>query len=121
MKKTRTPKTSAHYVNCKELFDEIMISKGQGKPTHQLIKMFYKIANRLSTRFSYKNQDDKIDVIQGGVVDALKYYDRFNPEKSSNAFAYVTQIIKNGFAKTWKILHPIPQSDCIQLGNVYTL
>jgi hypothetical protein len=49
---------------------------------------------------------DKDDCIQSAMMDILKYWRGFKPEKSTNAFAYYTTIIYKGAAKGWNKLHP---------------
>jgi hypothetical protein len=39
------------------------------------------------------------------MLDLLRYWQNFNEEKSNNAFAYFTQIVKNGYAKEYKKLY----------------
>ncbi len=38
-------------------------------------------------------------MISDGIENCLQYIDRFNPEKSSNPFAYFTQIIYYAFVR----------------------
>jgi len=89
-----------HYVKNKELRIQIQLSKDASVCTPELMDMFFLMSKGLSHRFTYKCSDDKEDAVMAGVEDAWKYFWSYDPEKSPNAFAYVTQIIKNGMAKS---------------------
>jgi plasmid replication initiation protein len=39
------------------------------------------------------------------MLDLLRYWQNFNEEKSNNAFAYFSQIVKNVYAKEYKKIH----------------
>ena len=45
------------------------------------------------------------------------YWKNFNPEKSTNAFAYFTQIVKNGFTESFNKLHPISEANTVSLSD----
>jgi len=94
-----------HYVKNKDLLSEILISKEQGKLTDTAVSMFILIATESNKNLHYEYPMDKEDCISAALEDLIKYWDRFNPEKSTNAFAFYSQIAKHGFAKGWKRLH----------------
>ena len=54
---------------------------------------FLLIAQRLSFRPNFINYAFKDDMISDGIENCLQYVNNFNPEKSTNPFAYFTQII----------------------------
>lgn len=89
----------ADYVKNKELLLQIKASFDASTCLPELIDSFYLIAERLSHKYIIKREEDRQDYIQQGVIDAYQYFWNFNSEKSSNAFSYVTQIIKNGMNK----------------------
>lgn len=95
----------AVYVKNADLLREIIESKKQGQLTPKAVDMFILIANKSSEKLKYKDPMDREDCISAALEDLLKYWKRFDPEKSLNAFAYFTQITKHGFAKGWKKLH----------------
>ena len=110
----------ANYINNKDLFKEIMISKEQGQLTPTAVKMLQLLVKKSITVLRYKDIEDKEDCMAGGMEDLLRYWDRFNPEKSTNAFAYFTQICKRGITKSFKkITHPTKSTtDMISLSNI---
>ena len=61
--------------------------------------VFLKIAQRLSFRPNFINYAFKDDMISDGIENCLHYIHNFNPEKSTNPFAYFTQIIYYAFIR----------------------
>lgn len=109
----------ANYVNAKELYEEILLSKQQGKLTPNALKLLDRMVKEISKIFKYKMEEDREDCQSFAMEDVLKYWDRFNPEKSNNAFAFYTQMIKNGFAKGWRRLYPIKSCMKISINKDY--
>ncbi len=94
------------YLKNKDLYEEIVKSKGQGKLTTPAQNMLILLTTRVSRRMQYKNPEDRKDCMSFAHLDLLKYWNSFDPEKSKNAFAYYTEIIKKGFAKGWNTIYP---------------
>jgi hypothetical protein len=46
----------------------------------------------------YRNNDDKMDCYQTGLLYVFQNWYNFNEEKGDNAFAYFTEIFKRGIA-----------------------
>lgn len=112
----------AKYVNNKELLVEIIKSKEQKQLTPEALKMLMMMTERISTVLKYKIEEDRQDCIAFALEDIIRYWDRFDPSKSSNPFAFYTQIIKNGLAKGWRRLYPIKSSMKVTIsreGGVY--
>lgn len=107
------------YVNNKQLYLEIIASKEKGELTPDALKMLDKMVKEISKVFKYKMEEDKEDCQAFAMEDVIKYWNRFNPEKSNNAFAFYTQMIKNGFAKGWRKLHPIKSSQMVSISKEY--
>ena len=108
MRKTR--KRSEHYVNNKEFLaaiiaykDQIALAEIQGKPKpvipRYIGECFLKIANHLSFKPNFVNYMFKDDMVCDGIENWVQYINNFNPEKSSNPFAYFTQIIHYAFLR----------------------
>tara|TARA_Y100000758_G_C15806623_1_gene332910 strand:- start:158 stop:592 length:435 start_codon:yes stop_codon:yes gene_type:complete len=57
------------------------------------------IAERLSHRPNFMNYAFREDMISDGIENCLQYVNNFDPEKSSNPFAYFTQIIYYAFLR----------------------
>ena len=103
-------KKTEHYVNNKELLQALIVyregvanAKENDLPkpriTNYLGECFLKIATHLSYKPNFVNYMFREDMICDGIENCLQYIDNFNPEKSSNPFAYFTQIIYYAFLR----------------------
>jgi len=59
----------------------------------------YQISNRLATKPNFSGYTYKDDMIMDGIENCLLYINNFDPNKSSNPFAYFTQIIWYAFLR----------------------
>jgi DNA-directed RNA polymerase specialized sigma subunit len=108
----------AHYVKNSDLRNEIIRCKEKDEISREAIEMFQLMARKFSDKLTYIYEEDREDCIAFGVMDCYQYWRGYNPEKSQNAFAYFTQIIKNGFAKGWRKLYGnMPKSKKISISN----
>jgi len=113
-----------HHVKNKDLREALIESKAKNKLSKEALDMFILMANKFSTNFKYIYPEDKEDCISFAVMDCYLYWRGYDPEKSQNAFAYITQIIKNGFAKGWRKLYGnMPKSKKISVSQtkVYSI
>ena len=103
-------KKKEHYVNNKDFLEALVVykkqvnqSKEQGtakpKVPNYIGECFLKIATHLSYRPNFVNYMFKDDMICDGIENCLQYIDNFDPEKSTNPFAYFTQIIYFAFLR----------------------
>jgi len=60
---------------------------------------FLKIAERLSHRPNFINYAFREEMVSDGIENCVMYAGNFNPEKSTNPFAYFTQIIYYAFIR----------------------
>jgi hypothetical protein len=99
-----------HYVDNKKFLAAIIERKelmaeseasGDKPPriTNYLGECILKIANHLSYRPNFINYTYREEMISDGIENCLQYIDRFDPAKSSNPFAYFTQIIYYAFVR----------------------
>jgi hypothetical protein len=106
----RQTKASVHYVENKVFTAAIIehnmacrdaIANGEEKPriSEYIGECIYKIATRLSTKPNFINYSYRDEMICDGIENCLQYIENFKEEKSSNAFAYVTQIIYFAFLR----------------------
>jgi hypothetical protein len=103
----RKKKGDTHYINNKEFTLDIIECKKTGELSKFTVDCFISLANRAVDRLYFKDSRDREDCIQSAILDCLKYWKSFDETKmvSPNAFAYFTQICKNGYAKEWKKIH----------------
>ncbi len=99
------------YVKNKELKRALQESKEKGQLTDETVKMFTLIVNGMSKTHSYRDNEDREDCISSGLEDLIKYWNRYDPEKSDNPFAFISQIAHNGMKKGWKKIHPRPRCE----------
>jgi hypothetical protein len=113
----------ANYVDPEEFKKEILLSKEKDELTPRAVDMLMLMAKEASKKLTYKDEEDRKDCIAFALMDVVKYWRSFNPEKSKYPFAYYTQIIKNGFAKGWRKLHPLSTTKKVSLSgeNFYSL
>jgi hypothetical protein len=110
-------KNNKYYINNRDFTNEIIRCKYgmlneetgyqhiAGELSPRAIEYFILLANRAILKLTFSNPLDKEDCIQSALLDLLRYWRNFNEEKSNNAFAYFTQIAKNGYAKEYKKIH----------------
>lgn len=87
------------YLNNKELYVEIVVSKAQGKLTNKAKGMLEILAKKTIKKMRYYNEDDRKDCFQTGLLDLYSNWYNFNDEKSNNAFAYFTEVFKRGLVR----------------------
>ena len=104
---TRKKKGDKHYINNRDFTDEIIKCKKTGELSDFAIQCFISLANRAVDRLYFNDPRDREDCIQSALLDCLKYWKSFDETKAEvpNAFAYFTQMCKNGYAKEWKRIH----------------
>ena len=87
-----------------ELLCELKLSHSNNAITSNLIKLLYLLCDNilLSRSFSSFSQDEKFDMRQDAIETLLKNWNKFNIDKSENAFGYFTKIIFRSYFKTIK-------------------
>lgn len=113
-----------HHVKNRDLREELIKSKEDDKLTPEALDMFILMAHKFSTKFTYMYPEDKEDCISFAIMDCYLYWRGYNPEKSANAFAYITQILKNGMGKGWRRLYgnfPKSKKISISQSNIYNI
>ena len=93
------------YLKNKDLYYEIIVSKGQGKLTRRAELMLYKLAKKIIMKFHYTNPLDREDCLQEGLLQMYKNWNSFDELKTTNAFAYFTEIFKRGSAQGFNSLY----------------
>ena len=107
---------SKNYLNNRDLYDQMVLSKEQDVLTKEAEKMLILIAERAINKMTYVSEDDRKDCLQFAILDLLKYWRNFNPIYP-NAFAYFTEIAKRGYAKGWNKIHPKKYKGTLSMTN----
>ena len=104
------PAAAAHYVDNKKFLaalieyrQSIVDAEAQGKEIprvpNYIGECFIKIATHLSYKSNFINYTFRDDMISDGIENCLTAATKFDPTKSSNPFAYYTQIIYFAFIR----------------------
>ena len=105
-----TTKKNNHYVNNKTLYTEmvkyrtaVLDSKEKGTPPpaipNYVGECLLLIGNRLAFKANFINYSYRDDMVLDGIENCIMAIDNFDPEKSTNPFAYFTQIMKWAFIR----------------------
>jgi hypothetical protein len=103
-------KNPLHYVDNAQFLESMVKYQNelkQAKETNEQLpqcpeyigECFLKIANRLAFRPNFINYAFRDEMVSDGIENCIQYMNNFNPEKSSNPFAYFTQIIYYAFVR----------------------
>jgi len=97
----------AKYLEDRDLYYQLVLSKGRGKLTRQAQEMLILIANNTIRKKerNYNNIDDRNDCIQQGLLHMFQNWKNFNPKKYDTAFPYFTEIFKRGLADGINIIN----------------
>lgn len=112
------------HVKNSELREEIIACKETDDLSPRALEMLMLMAEKFANKMSYIYPEDREDCISFAVMDCYLYWRGYDPEKSENAFAYYTSIIKNGFAKGWRKLYGrMPKSSKVSISqhSIYNL
>jgi hypothetical protein len=110
MAKTAKVRTNVHYVNNKEFLaamveyrNKVLAAKEEGKQKprvpNYIGECFVKIANHLAYKANFINYTYREEMVLDGIENCITYLDNFDPAKSSNPFAYFTQITYYAFLR----------------------
>ena len=105
-----TKKKKNHYVDNERFLAEILEYKKQVvhakendliKPrvSEYIGKCIYLIAENLSRKPRFMNYSFRDELVSDAIENCFLYFDNFNPDISSNPFAYFTQIIYYAFLR----------------------
>lgn len=110
MTDTKEDKKKLHYVNNAEFLKHMkthIAAVNRAKREHQPLprvsdyigECIVSIANKLANKPNFMNYPFREEMISDGIENCLQYLNNFNPKKSSNPFAYFTQIIYFAFVR----------------------
>lgn len=112
MKQARVvkPRSKKHYVNNKTLYEEMVKYRekllssqedGSSPPRipNYIGECMMMICKKLSTKPNFMNYSYREDMIADGIENCIASVNNFDPTKSTNPFAYFTQIAWNAFIR----------------------
>lgn len=102
--------TNSHYIDNKKFYQALVeyktlcdtaVAEGKEKPIipNYIGECFLKISTHLSYKSNFINYTFKDDMISDGIENCLTAADKFDPTKSTNPFAYYTQIVYFAFIR----------------------
>lgn len=102
--KTKNPAKprKAAYLTNKELLAEVIVAKERGVMTDKLARMLMMLTRKYSKKGNFVNYTYNDDMVSYALMMLVRTWNSFNPEKSSNPFAFYTQCIKNSFVQYLK-------------------
>src|SRR5574343_313413 len=89
--------TSRYYITNGRMLPEVIKSKEQGVISNELANMMIMLTKRYANRPCFYGYTYKEDMIAEALANLCQNALKFNPEKSSNPFAYYTSCINNSF------------------------
>ena len=90
-------KRSTNYLSNKKLLAQVLADKEKGVMSNQLAQMLQLLTARYAKKGKFSNYTYNDDMQAYAMMMLVKTWDSFNPEKSSNPFAFFTQCIHNSF------------------------
>ena len=98
-------KRKTNYVNNKDFLAAIVehrrkVAAGEDpKLSNYIGECIVLIAKKLSNKYNFSGYSYKEEMISDGIENSMMYFANFDPAKSSNPFAYFTQIIRFSFIR----------------------
>ena len=92
-----TAKKKANYINNKDLLAETILSLEKGEMTDKLARMLMMLVARYAKKRIFTNYTYNDDMQAYALMMLVRTWKSFDPNKSSNAFAFFTQCVKNSF------------------------
>lgn len=99
--KPRAPRTKGHYINKAEMLEEVKKSKAQGYMTPRFATMLLLLCENFAKKSTHSRYGYIDDLKGHAMLGLVKTWKSFNPEKSSNPFAFYTECIKNSFKQNF--------------------
>lgn len=96
---TPKPKKPRKYLNNRDLLEQFHLSIEQGAMTDKFAHMLMTLCDRYGRRGNFVSYTYNDDMRAYAMMMIVKTWHKFNPEKSSNPFAFYTQCIKNSFVQ----------------------
>lgn len=97
-----------NYINNKQFYeamvkyrDSVLEAEREGKPKPRVPNYIghciMQIGERLSYKYQFRSYSYREELVYDGIEACIRYIDNFNPDKSTNPFAYFTQVTYNAF------------------------
>ena len=97
MAETKSVKGKSGYMSNKELYDEVLKCQREGQVSDKLARMFMLLCEKNATHRYFVRYPYKDDLISAGILACINGYDKFDPNRGDNCFAYFTSVIWNSY------------------------
>lgn len=91
------PKRKKNYLNNKDLLAEVMISKEQGRMSHNLAVMLQTLCRRYAKKGQFASYSYNDDMQSYAMLMLVKTWTAFNEKRGKNPFAFFTTCVTNSF------------------------
>lgn len=110
-----------NYLSNKNLLRALQESRDKNYPTDELTNMFILLTDRYASRPEFKGYAYTWldDMKQEALLHCLKAWNKFDPEKSDNPFAFFTSTIKHAmwqFSSKLKKHREVKEAYAVELG-----
>lgn len=94
-----------HYISDRDLYRELVISKGKGKLTPKCQEYLLLVCKKVSNKFNKRLAEHmREDVYQFGVCKVLENWNKFDPNRFDQSLPYITEVYKRGSVFGYNIL-----------------
>jgi DNA-directed RNA polymerase specialized sigma subunit len=90
-------RVAKYYLTNADLLPAVLEAKQVGKITDKLARMLMLLTDRYSRKANFNGYSFREDMVSAALINLCQNALKFNPEKSSNPFAFYTTAIKNSF------------------------
>jgi hypothetical protein len=91
------PTTAKQYVTNKILMEHVLESRARGEMTNGLARALILMCDRIARKGNFASYTYIDDMQSFAMVNMVKAWKSFNPDKSNNPFAYFTSCIGNSY------------------------
>ena len=91
------PTVPKQYVNNKILMEQVLESRERGEMKNGLAKLLILMCDRIARKGNFASYTYIDDMQSFAMVNMVKAWRSFNPDKSNNPFAYFTSCIGNSY------------------------
>ena len=85
------------YLNNNDLLAQFLLSREQEKMTDEFAKMLMTLVFRYAKRGNFVNYTYRDDMEAFAIMELVRHWQGYTPEKNKNAFAYFTTCVHNSF------------------------
>lgn len=94
--------TNPHYLQNAELYNEVVACLERDEMSDRLARMLQLMCAKYASKGNLRNYSYIEDTQSDAMINLLVKWKKFNPERSTNAFSYFTECIKNSIKLTLK-------------------